>query len=105
MGRRATRRTGPDSVTERRNSGRGPEKCDNLALLGMPPQPGLFINWSAVLEHLEPAAGTGHQCDLRGRKLTRKLGRQTGGPWLVVSNRAVFDGNLHWARRSGDREI
>jgi hypothetical protein len=33
----------------------------------------------------------------RGAKLPIQFGRQPGGPWLVVSNNAIFDRNVHHA--------
>jgi hypothetical protein len=45
--------------------------------------------------HLEHAAGGFDELDLCLRKCLADLGRQTGGPWLVVSDDAEFDGYAH----------
>lgn len=49
----------------------------------------------AVYSDLEDAAGGLGQLDHRLRVFPRELGRQTGGPGLVVSDDAVFDTDLH----------
>ena len=45
--------------------------------------------------HLEASPTRGNQLDLGVRVLAANLGRQTDGPWLVVSDLAVLDGDLH----------
>lgn len=47
-------------------------------------------NWHAVASNLEPASARGYKLHLLGRKRATELGRQTDGPWLVVSNRTVL---------------
>ena len=89
------RRIGPSDVTVRNCSGRRSQQGDNLALCGMPSKLRFLINGNAVLENFETTTRTRSQTDLRVGELARKLGRQTGGPWLVVSNRAIFDRKLH----------
>jgi hypothetical protein len=49
----------------------------------------------AVAMHLETSAFRRNERDLGLGKLGANLGRQTDGPWFVVSKRAVFDGNGH----------
>jgi hypothetical protein len=44
---------------------------------------------------LEHAAGGLDELDLGMRIRAPNLGRQTGGPWLVVSDDAELDRNLH----------
>ena len=50
-----------------------------------------------IRDDLEPAARRGNQLNLGPRELALELGRQTGGPWLVVSDDAVFDRDAHGA--------
>ena len=50
---------------------------------------------SAIAMHLEASAFRRNKCDLGFGKRGANLGRQTDGPWFVVSKRAVFDGNGH----------
>jgi hypothetical protein len=45
--------------------------------------------------HFEHAAGRLDELDLRLRKGPADLGRQTGSPWLVVSDYAKLDGDAH----------
>ena len=49
--------------------------------------------------HLEDPAAGGDQPHLGLGELLAERGRQTGGPWLVVSDRAEFDGQAHGSRR------
>jgi hypothetical protein len=49
----------------------------------------------AVHYHFEHAASRLDQLNVGVRESTTKLGRQTGGPGLVVSNDAVFDRHAH----------
>jgi hypothetical protein len=55
----------------------------------------LLINRDAVAQNLEASPPRRDQIDRRNRKSLANLGRQTGGPGLVVSERAVFDRDLH----------
>jgi hypothetical protein len=41
------------------------------------------------------------QLDFRLRERRPNLGRQTGGPWLVVSDDAELDGHAHGGNDSG----
>lgn len=49
----------------------------------------------AVEIHFEHTAGGLHQPDLSVRVGIPDFGRQTGGPWLVVSDDAEFDRDGH----------
>jgi hypothetical protein len=49
----------------------------------------------AVVHDLEASLAGGYQLHRRLRILAFDFGRQTGGPWLVVSKRAVFDRDSH----------
>jgi len=55
----------------------------------------LLEDGNAVADDLEPTAARGEELHLRAGNLLTQLGRQTGGPWLVVSNGAVLDGDVH----------
>ena len=96
----------PESVCEEvRRSARRPQEVDDLALRGMSSELRLLKNGNVILENLESATGARPHGDLGVRELPRKLGRQTGSPGLVVSNGAVFDGNVHHVGYSGYTEI
>jgi hypothetical protein len=62
----------------------------------MPPEGKLGEDQGPVHRHFERAAGRLHQADVRFGERLLELGRQTGSPWLVVSNDAVFDRDLHF---------
>ena len=47
---------------------------------------GDFKNAAAPLQHLDGCVGI----------CLTKLGRQTDGPWFVVSNDAIADRDVHW---------
>ena len=61
----------------------------------MPAQLLLGEDQLAVHRHLEHPAGGLYQLHRDAFERSFYLGRQTGGPWLVASNTAVFDGYLH----------
>jgi hypothetical protein len=61
----------------------------------MPAELGLLKYRNAVSRDLEPPTGTGEELDIDIRKLCCEFGRQPGGPGLVASNGAVFDGDRH----------
>ena len=71
------------------------EQANDLAWLRVSAELGLLEHRNAVLEDLEPTARTRLELDVRAWKSLRELGRQTGGPGLVVSKRAVFDRDRH----------
>ena len=56
---------------------------------------GLLVDRNAIAQNFEFTAPRRNQLDLRFGKSSTNFGRQTGGPRLVVSNDAVFDGDLH----------
>ena len=58
---------------------------------------GAFLGEDAasVDVHFEDAAGRLNQAHFSMRKRAADFGRQTGGPWFVVSNDAVFDCDGH----------
>jgi hypothetical protein len=66
----------------------------------MPLQRLLRKHPAAVHFDLENAAGRLDELDLRLRKGLADLGRQTGGPGLIVSDDAEFDRDAHEARIS-----
>ena len=75
-----------------------PDRLDDLARLGMAPLSPLGEDQRSVDGHLEHAAGGLDQFDVGFGPRPRELGRQTGGPGLIVSNEAVFDRNVHGSR-------
>jgi hypothetical protein len=56
---------------------------------------GLLEDRNAILENLEPPAGARLELEVGVGKVLPELGRQTGGPGLVVSESAVFDRDHH----------
>jgi hypothetical protein len=60
-------------------------------------QLGLLEHRRAVPHDFEPTLPRCDELHLRGRILSTNLGRQTDGPWFVVSKRAVLDGDSHLA--------
>jgi hypothetical protein len=89
------RRIGPDQVLEVLPSAGGAYQSDNLARLGVATKLGLLEQRGAVFRHFESPAGAGAKLDVCIGELLCELGRQPGGPGLIVSNRAVFDRDLH----------
>jgi hypothetical protein len=79
------------------------EQTQNLARLGVTPFPRLLEYRNAVAKDLEAPATRRDQLDLHVGVSFLQLSRQTGGSWLVVSNSAVFDADLH--RRSSRMQI
>ena len=61
----------------------------------MPADLRLLEDRLAVARHLEASAAGWLQRNGRRRKLLLQLGRQTDGPWLVASNGAVLDFDIH----------
>jgi hypothetical protein len=55
----------------------------------------LGVDAASVDVHFEDAARGLNQPHFRMRKGIADFGRQTGGPWFVVSNDAVFDCYSH----------
>ena len=53
----------------------------------------------AVRHDLEDSTGTLDQPDRDAREVLLELGRQPGGPWLIVSNDAVGDLDVHGVLR------
>ena len=72
-----------------------PDQLEHLTRLSMSPELPLGEDQISVHLHLEDAPRRRRQLDLRVGKFALELGRQTGGPWLVVSDYAVFDRDLH----------
>jgi hypothetical protein len=65
----------------------------------MPAQLRFLEHGNSVAMDLEPPTAGRKQLDGRCRIDRPKLGRQTGGPRFVVSDRAILDGDLHVACR------
>ena len=55
----------------------------------------LRIDQLAVQRDLEDPARRAHHLDLGVGERAAQLGRQTGGAWLVVSDDAEFDAEVH----------
>jgi hypothetical protein len=55
----------------------------------------LLKHGSAIESDLELSPAGWNELHPRLGKRLPELGRQTGGPWLVVSNRAVLDRDFH----------
>ncbi len=71
------------------------QQVEDFSGQGMAPQFGLLEDRRPVDDDLEATAARRDHLDFdAGMRLTER-GRQTGGPGLVVSNDAVFDGDLH----------
>jgi hypothetical protein len=72
------------------------EQLHDLAFLGMPVELGLLEYGPAIAQNFEPPALRRNQLDFRFRKRLPYLSRQPGGSGFIVSNRAVFDCDLHF---------
>src|SRR6185312_3756764 len=79
------------------------DQADDLTVLGVAAELRLFEDRRPVERHLEPPAARRLQRELRVRIPFLELGRQPGGPRLVVSKRAVLDGDLHAPSRIAHR--
>jgi|ERR1051325_9461266 hypothetical protein len=77
-----------------------PQQPYHLTLVGVPLQRLLGKHPAAVHLDFEHAAGGLDELDLGVREGLADLGRQTGSPWLVVSNDAEFDRDSHASRIS-----
>ena len=74
---------------------RGIEKAQDLAGLRVPAELRLLEDGHAIACDLEPATSRWLESDAGVGKALLNRGRQTGGPRLVVSNRAVLDVDVH----------
>jgi hypothetical protein len=70
-------------------------QADNLSRLGVSPHGLLGEDPAPIHFNFEHAAGRLNQLDVGVRVDLPDFGRQTGGPRLVVSDDAVFDGHAH----------
>ena len=61
----------------------------------------LVPHLASIGDHGEHPAGTGDQLDRGGRQPFSDFRGQTGRAWLVVSNLAVLDGDLHGGSLAG----
>jgi hypothetical protein len=68
---------------------------EDLPGLGVPAELRLLEDGGAVDCHLKPPATRGSQFNLGIRVFCTNLRRQTGGARFVLSDDAVFDGNVH----------
>jgi hypothetical protein len=76
-------------------SARASNQFHDLSRLGMPAERPLGEEELAVHRHLEDPAGARDETNLGVGELLLQLGRQTGGPWLIVSDDAVLDHHAH----------
>jgi hypothetical protein len=76
------------------------EQPNHLALVGMALQRLLREYTAPIHLYLEHAARRLDELDLRLGKDFADLGRQTGSPWLIVSDDAEFDRHAHDSRIS-----
>ena len=61
---------------------------------------GLPENWIVTKKYFEAATESRSHLDFGVGEAASDFVRQTGGTWLIVSNHAVFDNDLHgWSRR------
>lgn len=67
----------------------------DLAGLGVTPQLGLFEDRPVIDHHFESSLSRRNHGDIGVGPALSELSRQTGGSWLVVSECAVFDRDLH----------
>jgi hypothetical protein len=81
------------------------QQGDDLARFRMSSELRLLEDRLTIARNLEPPAARRLELDVGAGKDRAKLGRQTGGPGLVTSNRAILDLDLHVGvsrkRRSG----
>jgi hypothetical protein len=68
---------------------------ENLAWLGMTSELRLLKDRLAIPRDFESSAARGNHLDLGVRVRLTNRGRQTDGPWLVVSYRAILDRDAH----------
>ena len=77
------------------------DQLDDFTRRRVPAQLLLGEQEQAVYHDLEHASRRLDQLNVGVRECLTKLGRQTGGPRLVVSNDAVFDRHSHGVNISG----
>jgi hypothetical protein len=81
------------------------KKAKDLSGRRVPSQLRLLEEWHAIAGDLEPTAPRWLHGDGGVREPVANRGRQTGGPGLVVSNRAVFDVDLHEPNRDWRKAV
>jgi hypothetical protein len=75
------------------------DQAEDLAGLRVTPELLLGEEERVAEAHLEHPAAGGDQPHLGVGPLLPERGRQTDGPWLIVSNGAVFDRQTHGGRK------
>ena len=85
----------PQQASTRRWRGDLLHESHDFSGLGVASQRLLGENATAIDLHFEHAARRLDQLHVGVRVGLADFGRQTGGPWLVVSDDAVFDGDTH----------
>ena len=71
----------------------------------MAPERPLGKHEHAVFRHLKDATTPLEDLDRRLGIRLSDLGRQTGGPWFVVSNDAIADRDVHGFRMKGSAAV
>jgi hypothetical protein len=71
------------------------QQRDNLTRSRVPTQKRLLEHGRPIARHLKTPAAGRHELDPCLRKRRMELRRQTGSAWLVVSERAVLDRDVH----------
>src|SRR3954464_9086156 len=71
------------------------QKRDDFARVRVAAQLRFLEDRRAVARDLEASAARRLERDVHAREFLLQLGRQTDGPWLVASNGAVFDFDVH----------
>ena len=87
---------------DRRSAALTPQQANDLARCCVSAKLRLLENRAAVSAHLEATTSRLNQFHSNVRERLTNLGRQTGGPRLVASNRAVLDGDGHCSKRWGE---
>ena len=75
--------------------GRLANQAQHFTALGVTPRGFLGEQAPPVDVHFKDTAGRLNQSHLSVRICIADLGRQTGGPWFVISNDAVFNRDCH----------
>jgi hypothetical protein len=76
-------------------SARASNQFHDLSRFGMPTERPFGEEEVAVHGHLEDSAGARDETNFGVRELLLQLGRQTGGPRLIVSDHAKLDDHTH----------
>lgn len=81
------------------------EQTHDFARLRVPMQLRFLEDRLAIDCDFKAPTGARQQADVGANKCFPNLGRQTGGPRLVVSKRTVFDADLHGALGQSQQQL